>query len=71
MPDTDEKVPLPGGAEMRPMSVTDLIRLCNFTASRLGKKHRKIRTILFNAAFALKQLADRLAAAEGDLGRPQ
>lgn len=71
MPDTDEKVPLPDGAEMRPMSVSDLIRLTNHTAAKLGKKHRKTRVILFNCAFALKQLADRLAKAEGEEGRIQ
>jgi hypothetical protein len=43
----------------RTISVADLIRHCNETASKMGSDNPN-KVLLLNCAFAMKQLVDRL-----------
>ena len=65
----EEERAVPGGV-VRQVTVGELIRKCNAAAERMGvgNPHKEL---MFNCAFALRQLVHRLAQAEGPDGRPQ
>lgn len=52
---------------MRKTSVSDIINQCNEAASKMGANNDH-RILLFNCAFALKQLVERLYALERPTG---